>query len=50
MENVKQLQKKYGTTAMLVAIILALVLIPAGQRELAKGLVLGTIFSVINCR
>jgi hypothetical protein len=48
MENVKQLQKKYGTTAMLVAIILALVLISAGQKELAKGLVLGTLFSVIN--
>lgn len=48
METVKQLQKKYGSTAMLIAIVLALVLIMAGQNEMAKGLVLGTLFSIIN--
>lgn len=48
METVKQLQKKYGTTAMFIAIALALALLAAGQKEMAKGLVLGTLFSVIN--
>ena len=48
METVKQFQKKYGTTAMFIAIALALVLIIMGQKEMAKGLVLGTLFSVIN--
>lgn len=48
MESVKQFQKKYGTTAMLVAIALASALIVAGQKELAKGLILGSLFSVIN--
>ena len=48
METVKQFQKKYGTTAMFIAIALALVLIIIGQKEMAKGLVLGTLFSVIN--
>lgn len=48
METVKHLQKKYGSVAMLIAIVLALALIMAGQKEMAKGLVLGAIFSVIN--
>jgi hypothetical protein len=48
METVKQFQKKYGTTAMFIAIALALVLIMIGQKEMAKGLVLGTLFSVVN--
>lgn len=48
METVRQLQKKYGSTVMLIAIVLALALIMAGQKEMAKGLVLGAIFSVIN--
>lgn len=48
METVKHFQKKYGTTAMFIAIALALVLIIIGQKEMAKGLVLGTLFSVIN--
>lgn len=33
---------------MFIAIALALVLIIIGQKEMAKGLVLGTLFSVIN--
>lgn len=48
METVKQLQKKYGSTAMFIAIVLALILIMLGYKEMAKGLVLGAIFSVIN--
>jgi hypothetical protein len=48
METVKHFQKKYGTTAMFIAIALALLLIIIGQKEMAKGLVLGTLFSVIN--
>jgi hypothetical protein len=48
MEAVKQLQKKYGSTAMFIAIVLALILIMLGYKEMAKGLVLGALFSVIN--
>ncbi len=48
METVKQLQKKYGSTAMFIAIVLALAMIMLGYKEMAKGLVLGSLFSVIN--
>jgi hypothetical protein len=48
MESVSQTQKKYGSRAMVLAIIAALVLILAGLKPAAKGLILGTIFSVIN--
>lgn len=33
---------------MFAAILVAMVLILAGQKEMAKGLILGTLFSVIN--
>ena len=48
MESVSQTQKKYGSRAMVVAIIAAFILILAGLKPVAKGLILGTIFSVIN--
>jgi len=48
MESVSQTQKKYGSRAMVVAIIAAFILILAGLKPVGKGLVLGTIFSVIN--
>ncbi|RJP41668.1 MAG: ATP synthase subunit I [Desulfobacteraceae bacterium] len=48
METVKQLQKKYGSMAMFIAIVLALALIMLGYKEMAKGLMLGSIFSVVN--
>jgi hypothetical protein len=48
MDTVRQTQKKYGSRAMTVAILIGLVLIGIGDKPSAKGLILGTIFSVIN--
>jgi len=48
MESVRQIQKKYAYSAMMVAIITGLFFVLAGQRPIGKGLVLGAIFSVIN--
>ena len=48
MEAIRQTQKKYGTRAMTVAIILAMILIILGEKAAGKGLVLGALFSVIN--
>ena len=48
MESIRATQKKYGSRAMATAIILALIIIFTGQTALGKGLVLGTLFSVIN--
>jgi asparagine N-glycosylation enzyme membrane subunit Stt3 len=48
MEPLNQTPKKYGSRAMVVAIIGAFILILAGHKPVGKGLILGTIFSVIN--
>jgi len=48
MESVKQTQKKYGTRAIWIAIIIGFCFFLAGHKPVGKGLVLGTIFSVIN--
>ena len=48
MESVKQTQKKYGSRAIWVAIIIGFCFFLAGHKTVGKGLVLGTIFSVIN--
>jgi len=48
MESVSQTQKKYGFRVMIVAIIAAFLLILVGLKPVGKGLVLGSIFSVIN--
>ncbi|CAB1055597.1 hypothetical protein D1BOALGB6SA_330 [Olavius sp. associated proteobacterium Delta 1] len=48
MESVKQTQKKYGSRAIWIAIAIGLCFILAGQKDVAKGLILGTVFSVIN--
>ena len=48
MESVSQTQKKYGSRAMVVAIVVSFILILAGLKSVGKGLILGTIFSVIN--
>ena len=44
----REAQKKYGSRAMVAAIIAGFLFIMAGQKPIGKGLVLGTIFSVIN--
>ena len=48
MESVKQTQKKYGSRAIWFAIAVGFVFFLAGYKPIGKGLVLGTIFSVIN--
>ena len=48
MESVRQTQKKYGSRAIWTAIILGLCFFLAGLKPVGKGVVLGTIFSVIN--
>jgi hypothetical protein len=48
MESVKQTQKKYGSRAIWIAIAIGLCFVLAGQKDVGKGLVLGTVFSVIN--
>jgi len=48
MEPVKQTQKKYGSRAIWIAIIIGLCFFLAGQKPVGKGLILGAIFSVAN--
>ena len=48
MESVKQTQKKYGSRAIWIAIVVGFCFFLAGYKPVGKGLVLGTIFSVIN--
>ena len=48
MEAIRDTQKRYGSAAMAVAIFAGLALILAGYKPMAKGLILGTLFSVFN--
>ena len=48
MESVRLIQKKYCYRAMAFAIFTGFFLIIAGQRSIGKGLILGTLFSVVN--
>ena len=48
MEALKQTQKKYATRALTLAILTGLFFILMGQKSIGKGLVLGTLFSVLN--
>jgi len=48
MEALKQTQKKYATKTLTLAIVVALFFILIGQKPVAKGLIMGTVFSVLN--
>jgi hypothetical protein len=48
MKSVKATQKKYGSRAIWIAIIVGLCFILGGQKPVGKGIILGTIFSVAN--
>jgi hypothetical protein len=48
MEEIKDVQKKYCSQAMICAIVIALVSILIGQKSLGKGFILGTFFSIVN--
>ena len=47
-EAVREAQKKYCSRAMIAAILIGLVFILWNQPSVGKGLILGTLFSVIN--
>lgn len=46
--SIREVQKYYGSRAMILAIFCGLVLILAGQAAWGRGVILGTLFSVIN--
>jgi hypothetical protein len=48
METVKQVQKKYTALALTLSIAIGLLFILMGYKPVGKGLILGTIFSVLN--
>ena len=48
MESIKETQKSYGSRAIWIAIAVGLGFFLAGYKPMGKGLVLGTVFSVIN--
>ncbi|MBU0768082.1 MAG: ATP synthase subunit I [Proteobacteria bacterium] len=48
MESIRETQKKYCTGAITVAIFIGFSFIIAGLKPVGKGLILGTIFSIIN--
>lgn len=48
MEEIKDIRKRYCSQALIFAIAAALVLIIVGEKAIGKGLVLGTLFSIIN--
>ena len=48
MESIRQTQKKYCSTAIAVAILAGLLFILANQSPVGKGLILGTVFSIVN--
>jgi hypothetical protein len=48
MEALKQTQKKYAYSALTLATIIGLFFILLGQKSMGKGLVMGTVFSVLN--
>jgi hypothetical protein len=48
MDSLRQTQKKYCSRAITAAIFVGLFLILAGQKPVGKGLILGTVFSIVN--
>jgi hypothetical protein len=47
-EIIRETQKKIGSRALAIAVVFGLILVLLGQKTLAKGLVLGSLFSVFN--
>jgi len=48
MEAVRQTEKRYCSLSLTTAIITGFIFILAGQKALCKGLILGTLFSILN--
>ena len=47
-EAIKQTQKRYCSMALIAAIGIGFIMIVAGYKPEGKGLILGTLFSIIN--
>jgi hypothetical protein len=48
MNDLKQTQKEYCSQAMMLAIGAAMIFLVAGAKPISKGLILGTLFSILN--
>jgi len=48
MTPIRETQARYGRLALAVAIVCALALVLLGYKAMGKGLVLGTLFSILN--
>ena len=48
MESLRETQKKYCSRASIGAIFVGFFFIMAGQKPVGKGLILGTVFSIVN--
>jgi len=48
MESLRETQKKYCSRAIIGAIFVGFLFIMAGQKPVGKGLILGTVFSIVN--
>ena len=48
METLRETQKKYGTLALSLAIVFAVACFLLGFKPIGKGLILGSLFSVLN--
>ena len=48
MEPIREIQQKYCSIAIIIAIIVAVCFILAGYKPLGKGLIIGTLASIIN--
>jgi len=48
MEEIKEIQKKYCSQALIFAIAVALILIILGEKPAGKGFLIGTLFSIVN--
>ncbi|MFP4194887.1 MAG: ATP synthase subunit I [Desulfosalsimonas sp.] len=47
-EQIRKTEKKYSSAAIMLAVCVAVILIAAGMKPAGKGLILGTLFSIIN--
>lgn len=47
-EQIRDIQKRYGSRVMVIAIVVGLVCILLGHKPWGKGLILGSIFSIVN--
>ncbi len=47
-DEIRQVRNKYGSRALIAAIIIAVIFIGFDKKPVAKGLILGTLFSILN--